>query len=181
MKEYNRATNEIHAPRELIEKTKKAVIHEEKRIEEERMQKQNKKIITFSRGLTVAAAAVAVVMISVPVMRYGFAGNNGTGGVETESEWQDGNDMQLMLGQEQENLEKIEKENFMIEQGSWTEIHPGAIPEESVEIEGISVFLYDAEEGIAAEFAVGDITYYGINEEGDREQLLSHIKEFLEN
>lgn len=169
MKEYNRVTNEIHAPKDLIERTKAAVKKEELRIEEEK-----KKTVVFRKGLVAAAAVLAVAVITVPAVRLGIGTQTGE-----ESEWQDEIGGNVMLGQEKDEPGKLERDKTVIEAVTAPVIHTGE-PEKSVEIEGVSVEVYLEENSDAtADFTVGEIFYHAINKKGNIEKLLEDVEAYL--
>ena len=191
MKEYNRVTNEIHAPKNLIERTKKAV-----REEEQRMEEQQKKTVVFRRGLTAAAAILVVGVLTVPALYIGM-------GTQTseESEWQEETGNKVMLGQEKDAApEKLERDRTGDEEagnvasgitasetkeseikaleqaGDYSEL----TQEEAVEVNGIMVNVYTDSDGvIIAEFAVDEVYYQAVQETGDMDKLLADIAEYL--
>ena len=174
MKEYKSVTNEIHAPKELIEKTKAAVKEEEKRVMERR-----KNIVVFQKGMTAAAAVLIAAIIIVPVvrMRTGMLPEDRT---EIGDEWQEETVGKLMLGEEKEKPEKLGSNRTVIERGAWNEKPQGVAAELTYEINGVTVFMYKEQEGrVAAEFVCNGTTYSAVNENGSEEQLLEDIEEYL--
>lgn len=77
MKEYNRETSQIHAPADLIRRTKEAVREEEQRLERQRLQQSAAAQPKYSYGkvyrwaLPVAAAAVCLILLNVSGMILG--------------------------------------------------------------------------------------------------------------
>ena len=77
MKEYNRETSQIHAPADLIRRTKEAVREEEQRLERQRLQQSVAVQPKHSYGkvyrwaLPVAAAAVCLILLNVSGMILG--------------------------------------------------------------------------------------------------------------
>lgn len=77
MKEYNRETSQIHAPADLIRRTKEAVREEEQRLERQRLQQSVAAQPKYSYGkvyrwaLPVAAAAVCLILLNVSGMILG--------------------------------------------------------------------------------------------------------------
>lgn len=189
MKEYKSATNDIHAPKDLIERTKASVREEEKRVE-----KSRRKLITVSKGLTVAAAVIVVVIAAVPAVRMGILRNENT---ELGADWQGQNDTQIMFGTgtAEEEPGKIGKERSIIKRGSIHDEYPEAVLKEKCELEGIAVWLYDIEaetedgekskENVpvvihaAAEFNAAGKTYYAVSADADTKRLLGDVEEFI--
>lgn len=169
MKEYNRVTNEIHAPKDLIERTKAAV-----KTEEQRLEKEEKKVVTFRKGIVAAAAILVVAVISIPVVRMGIGQPTGQA-----SEWQENIGTKVMMGQEKEGMKKLERDQTMIEVVANLPIHSEE-PEETVELEDVVVKVYlEAGETAIAEFTVGEISYQAIQEQGDIEKLLTDVEAYL--
>lgn len=189
MKEYKSATNDIHAPKDLIERTKASVREEEKRVE-----KSRRKLITVSKGLTVAAAVIVAAIIAVPAVRTGILRNENT---ELGAGWQGRNDTQIMFGTGtvEEEPGKIGKERSIIKQGSIHDEYPEAIFIEQCEVKGITVSVYDIEaeneDGVkfkenepviihaAAEFNAAGETYYAVSKDADTNRLLGDVEEFI--
>ena len=85
MNQYNKETSQIHAPADLIRRTKEAVREEEQRIAREKLQSvasdrvQSDRVVQSKRSyakvyrwaLPVAAAALCLIMLNVGVMRLG--------------------------------------------------------------------------------------------------------------
>lgn len=77
MKEYNRETSQIHAPADLIRRTKEAVREEEQRLERQRLQQSVAAQPKHSYGkvhrwaLPVAAAAVCLILLNVSGIMFG--------------------------------------------------------------------------------------------------------------
>lgn len=75
--QYNRETSQIHAPADLIRRTKEAVREEEQRIARERLQQNIVVQTTHSYGkvykwaLPVAAAAVCLILLNVSGIMFG--------------------------------------------------------------------------------------------------------------
>lgn len=172
MKEYNRVTNEIHAPEALIEKTKAAV-----RKEEQRVKDQPKKTLVFSKRLAAIAAVLVAAVIMVPVIRTGMNTSVGDG---TGNSYQGETENPLRLGQETDTPEILSKDHTVITPGKWTEKPEDAAAGEVKERNGVRISLFAAEGKIAAEFTVDGKLYSAVNEDGDEEQLLKDIEEYLE-
>lgn len=77
MKEYNRETSQIHAPADLIRRTKEAVREEEQRLERERSlqsivaQPKHSYGKVYKWALPVAAAAVCLILLNVSGIMFG--------------------------------------------------------------------------------------------------------------
>lgn len=189
MKEYKSATNDIHAPKDLIERTKASVREEEKRVE-----KSHRKLITVSKGLTVAAAVIVVVIAAVPAVRTGILRNENA---QLDADWQGQNDKQIMFGAgtAKEEPGKIGKERSIIKRGSIYDEFPEAVFREKCEVEGITVSVYDIEAELengvkskenepavmhtAAEFNAAGDTYYAVSKDADTNRLLGDVEEFI--
>ena len=82
MDQYNKETSQIHAPADLIRRTKEAVREEEQRIARERLQQntvlQPKRSYgkVYKWALPVSAAAVCVLLLNVAVMGLGNIGKS---------------------------------------------------------------------------------------------------------
>lgn len=189
MKEYKSATNDIHAPKDLIERTKTSVREEEKRVE-----KSRRKVIAVSKAMMVAAAVIVVVIAAVPAVRTGILRNENT---RLDADWQGQNDKQIMFGTgtAEEEPGKIGKERSIIKRGSIHDEYQEAVFREKCEVEGITVSVYDImaelENGVkskenepavihsAAEFNVAGDTYYAVSEDADTNRLLGDVEEFI--
>lgn len=190
MKEYKRVINEIHAPEDLIERTKASVREEEKRVERSR-----RKLTAVRRNVAVIAAVVVTVLIAVPAVRFGILKNINTdraGNTQPEANWQEQKDTQITFGKEntEPKPEKIGKEQLIIMQGNLVDEYQEVTFKENWEIEGIKVSVYDikAEQtgknnkvsiGIAAEFHMAGVSYYVVDEKGDKDFLFDEIERYI--
>lgn len=71
MNQYNKETSQIHAPADLIRRTKEAVREEELRIASEKQQPKHSYAKVYKWALPVAAAAVCLIMFNIGVMKLG--------------------------------------------------------------------------------------------------------------
>ena len=106
MDRYNKETSQIHAPSDLIRKTKEAVRAEEQRIAEEQSQQyivvQSKRFYgrVYKWALPVAAAVFCLVLFNVGVMRLGrgMDKSQSNTSMDTASGAAESNDMGMQLG-----------------------------------------------------------------------------------
>ena len=106
MDRYNKETSQIHAPSDLIRKTKEAVRAEEQRIAEERSRQntmvQSKRFYgkVYKWALPVAAAVFCLILFNVGVMRLGsgMGESKSDTTMDTASGAAESNDMGMQLG-----------------------------------------------------------------------------------
>lgn len=180
MKEYNRQTENIHAPKELVEKTKAAVREEEKKLFE-----HVDRITAFVRGSAAAVAILAVIVISVPVIIHktgGIAGNR----TESNSEALGENQGKLLLSQDRQEPEILNRNRTVIKKGSLCVTQKMPTQEESLKVKGIPVIIYEAADkemngrSLWAEFILEGESYTAVNEDNELEQLLEDIEDFMD-
>lgn len=168
MKEYNRATDEIHAPKDLIEKTKAAVQKEELCLKEKK-----KKTVALQRGGVVLAAALAIMILAVPALRVGMS-------MGEENEWQEESNEKVMLGQDKDMPGKLDKDRTDIKVIEKVSENEKKVPDQMVELAGITVKVYADESGaVTAEFEVDGTCYYAVQKTGDMEKLLKDIENYI--
>lgn len=77
MDQYNKETSQIHAPADLIRRTKEAVRHEEQRIMNEKLQQnvvvqpKHSYAKVYKWALPVAAAIFCVIILNIGLLRFG--------------------------------------------------------------------------------------------------------------
>lgn len=163
---YRHEQEEIHAPAELIEKTKAAMKNEEEKLKKEN---KNKKMILG--GITTAAAAILISFVAIPY------GAGGTFQKENTVHFGKGPDKieKIPIGEESDDLDlQIEKiaaipESFLKGNGKEVEVHK--IP--------ISIYRDEQQGGLTAYFKIKDSLYIATSGKIDEEDFIQGIKDFI--
>ncbi len=163
---YRREQEEIHAPADLIEKTKAAM-----KKEEEKLKKENKNKKVILGGIVTAAAAILITFVAVPY---------GAGGVVQKENT-------VHFGKESDKIAKIpngeEVDDFDLQIEKIAEIPDSFIKGNAKEVEvlKIPISIYkDEEQGfLTAYFKIKDSLYVATGGKIDEEDFIQGIKDFI--
>lgn len=164
--QYRKEISQIHAPKQLLEKTKQAMKEEEKRLEQQRNAKR-----LFSFGRVLSAAAAAVLLLSVAAVFIYSRGDKTPAQQEIPLQ---------LSGKQEPEIGKIEK-------GNDTGLTVGEVsemPEECKDIKGMMIgtetvfVIADEETGtFRAYYEKEKICYEVLSDITDEEEFIKALEE----
>lgn len=193
MNQYNKETAQIHAPADLIRRTKEAVREEEQRIMREQLQQntvmQPKRSYTkvYRWALPVAAAIFCVIIINVGLLRpeKGMSGAATGASMDTASGGAELNDMELQFGATAMHEESAEAAEEPADQGGAYDMSAGAATDAgtSVTTDTSASVTTDAavEDDVYEEAGEGDTNGITMSEEVGKEQENGYIDSIYGN